>query len=784
MGFTPGPLIGTTANPVVPLLGPLADNGSGSPDSPTASGGEALSSYAGATASLRVVPTEAPSSSSPAFSAGLAAGATATDERGFARPANSPSIGAYQPEYAATSDPAQVFVEGLYETLLNRTADPAGLAFWSSQVDAQTGSNSAMVFAFESSGEYRQDRIEQDYEADLGRAGDPSGLQYWTAFLDSGGTLGQAQADFLGSPESKLDHGGNAVTIVESLYEDILGRVPTAAEVDGWVGTLQADGYEFSAVATDFLLSTEGLDELTMAGYTSTFARQAGSNEVGYWVGVLTGPIDPSDPVTLLNAGLDGSSEAFRIRTPVAATTGPLHAQPDSYAVEQGTSLFVAAPGVQANDIATKGGAATCVVVSRPSDGTLVLASDGSFAYEPAAGFGGVDTFTYEDVRGSVTSNVATVTIDVVPQVLVVTNTNDSGPGSLRQAIRTVDTSTGDVTESIRFDIPGTGPFAIVPQSRLPSLTEPTVIDGYSQPGSEANTLNQGDNAVIQIDIQGEHAGFDGLEVSGSDSTVKGLEITGFADGLLLDNSDDTVTGNVISGNSGNGIAVIGASSNVIGGTGAASRNVLSGNRNSGIYLNDSSYDVIQGNYAGTDAAGTASGGSQNYGVYFTNSPHATLGGTAAGAGNLLSGNVDNGALIGNDSDYATVQGNLIGTDVTGTVALANGGGLGVFGSNMLIGGDGTAAGNVISGNKGNGLALTGGGDSADSGDVVQGNRIGVDNTGTHALGNSGYGLILDYTTSATVSATSSPPTVGTGSGPSPKGPGATSSRGMRSART
>ena len=90
---------------------------------------------------------------------------------------------------------------------------------------------------------------------------------------------------------------------------------------------------------------------------------------------------------------------------------------------------------------------------------TLTLDLDGSFTYTPDKNFVGTDTFTYEDVQGSTVSNVATVTIDVNPKVYTVTNTNDSGPGSLRQAILDANLATSAPPDTILFDIPGTGPF-------------------------------------------------------------------------------------------------------------------------------------------------------------------------------------------------------------------------------------------------------------------------------------------------------------------------------------
>src|SRR5215471_8180988 len=82
--------------------------------------------------------------------------------------------------------------------------------------------------------------------------------------------------------------------------------------------------------------------------------------------------------------------------------------------------------------------------------------------------------------------------------IFVVTNVNDSGAGSLRQAILSANASAG-VADTITFNIPGTGPFTITPLTALPTVTDPLVIDGYTQPGASANTLTNGDDVVLKI---------------------------------------------------------------------------------------------------------------------------------------------------------------------------------------------------------------------------------------------------------------------------------------------
>src|SRR5215813_11112292 len=86
----------------------------------------------------------------------------------------------------------------------------------------------------------------------------------------------------------------------------------------------------------------------------------------------------------------------------------------------------------------------------------------------------------------------------------VVTNTDNSGPGSLAQAI--LDANANPGPDIITFNIPGSGVHTISPNTSLPTITDPLTIDGYTQPGASANTLSAGSNAVLQIELSGAAA--------------------------------------------------------------------------------------------------------------------------------------------------------------------------------------------------------------------------------------------------------------------------------------
>ena len=336
-----------------------------------------------------------------------------------------------------------------------------------------------------------------------------------------------------------------------------------------------------------------------------------------------------------------------------------------------------------------------------------------------------------------------------------VTNTNDSGPGSLRQAILDANTSLG--TDTIDFNIPGTGPHTIQPLSALPTITDSVIIDGYTQPGATPNTNGPGlgVNAVLMIELDGTNAGapfVDGLLITAGNSTVRGVVINRFSRyGIFLGSGGNVIEGNFIGtdvtgsadlGNAAGGVPVFGASGNTIGGTTAGAGNVISGNEDYGVGIFDSSTgNLVQGNFIGTDVTGTVDLGNSGSGVaiFYSGASNNTIGGTTAEARNVISGNDHAGVILYNNVTGNLVQGNFIGTDVTGTVDLGNSGtGVVVGGSNNTIGGTTPGARNIISGNNGYGVRVW------DSGNLLQGNFIGTDVAGITALGNHGHGVLTN----------------------------------------
>jgi hypothetical protein len=321
----------------------------------------------------------------------------------------------------------------------------------------------------------------------------------------------------------------------------------------------------------------------------------------------------------------------------------------------------------------------------------------------------------------------------------------DGGPGSLRQAI--LDSNATNGLDTIIFQIPGNPPYVISPASPLPALTDPVVLDATTQLGYASQPL---------VELVGTAAGIGtvGLRLGGSGSnTVRGLAINRFdADGIRLDSPGNVIQANYIGtdttgalarGNGQYGIFVLNVSSNLIGGTNLADRNILSGGNETGIYILNGTGNVVQGNYIGVNATGDAALGNRNNGVTIYTAPTNVIGGDTAGAGNLISGNAASGInLNGGSATGNVIQGNFIGVDSNGTLAIPNlGDGITLNSAPAnAIGGTNPIERNLISGNGKAGISLNGAGTRQNQ---IFGNFIGTDATGLLKLGNSLAGVTL-----------------------------------------
>ncbi len=347
---------------------------------------------------------------------------------------------------------------------------------------------------------------------------------------------------------------------------------------------------------------------------------------------------------------------------------------------------------------------------------------------------------------------------------LTVTKTADTNDGtcdadcSLREAITAANANSG--TDTIAFDISGAGPHTIQPTSELPLIGDPVTIDGFTQPGASPNTNGPGLglNTVLKIELDGSATTNSVGLLPGANSTIRGLAINRFVVGIKIGGP----VGNVIEGNfigtdvTGNtalgnqfGVHIFSGANNTIGGTPLGAANLISGNTSDGVLISGgtSTGNLVQGNFIGTNVAGSAALGNAGHGIVIDGAAGNTIGGTTVAARNIISGNAgtpSSGVFItGSQATGNALQGNYIGTDVNGTVALANTR-VGVVitngASNNTVGGATAGARNVISGNGTNGIAITVGA----SGNLVLGNFIGVDMTAASPLGNGLRGVSIN----------------------------------------
>ena len=280
---------------------------------------------------------------------------------------------------------------------------------------------------------------------------------------------------------------------------------------------------------------------------------------------------------------------------------------------------------------------------------------------------------------------------------LIVSTNADSGPGSLRDAINQVNTARSTALTTIDFAIGTGGLQTIALRSALPKISYPVLIDGSSQPGG---------STTPRIEINGASAGGGvvGLDLVGGNSTVQGLVVDGF--GPSSNPSPRPI------------------------GIGIRLETVFSG-------------DVVRGNFIGTDPTGTAASAGNEVGVEVDDAYQqytAIVGGTTVADRNIISGNGTGVVLTS-----GTVEGNFIGTDLTGTVVLPNTTGIKVLYTLLgnppsgtaqgTIGGNVAGSGNLISGNSGSGIAFTNGRNF-----LTRGNTIGLGSDG-RALGNGGDGI-------------------------------------------
>lgn len=266
---------------------------------------------------------------------------------------------------------------------------------------------------------------------------------------------------------------------------------------------------------------------------------------------------------------------------------------------------------------------------------------------------------------------------------------------TLRAAIQEANRNFGP--DTIRFNIPGTGVQTIQLSSRLPSIWDGsggTVIDGYSQPGAQANTDGRVSNAKIMVQIRGNGpSAFDAMLIQSGSNRIQGLAIFNARRGIWIYGSgakNNFIVGNFLGTNAAgtfvssvhtlNATGVVvenGAVGNHIGGTASAERNVISGNARHGIDFRSeaTNSNEVFNNLVGINPAGNQRLQNLRHGIDFNAGPsNNIIGGTSSGQRNIFSGNGENqneaftaGIEISHDTltDKNQIIGNCFGTDPT-----------------------------------------------------------------------------------------------------------------------
>ena len=520
-----------------------------------------------------------------------------------------------------------------------------------------------------------------------------------------GAALGNVGAGVL------VTDGSTAVTVGGSVVN--AGNVISGNNADGILisgntttgNAIQGNFIGTNAAGTSALANTNGVQLLTTGGNTigGTSAGAgnviSGNTTYGVWVsgGTITGNKIQGNFIGLNATSTAALGNATGVRVDNAPNTevGGLTNSPGTEAgnvISGNTASGVSIVGVSAAGTVVAGN-----IIGLGADGTTTFAGS-QFQY----GVGTASAATGVTI-GGMTSNARNII---------------SGNG---YGVRLIGPTSGGINVQGNFigtNISGT------------AARGNTAVGILIEGGSSGNTVG------------GTAAGA-GNVISGNQGT--GVWITGSNSNTVYGNRIGTIAdGTAGLGNTGVGVLVEAGSDNTfVGSSLMGAGNLISGNGDDGVRVSGSTTDNtnIIANRIGTNAAGTAAIGNQGAGVYVINAPGVQIGagGETVGAGNVISGNVAAGIWVeGATATGTIILGNRVGTSADGLGAIANAGdGLDIRTSNNVIGGSDPNDRNVISGNTFNGIHIQGG----TSGNVILGNYVGLNASGTNALGNGNYGI-------------------------------------------
>ncbi|HYV39419.1 MAG TPA: DUF4331 family protein [Gemmataceae bacterium] len=314
----------------------------------------------------------------------------------------------------------------------------------------------------------------------------------------------------------------------------------------------------------------------------------------------------------------------------------------------------------------------------------------------------------------TLTSNGDTIALDTFATlreaITSINNQSDINNDITVNRVGTYASLAGGTPDVINFNIPGGGVQTIaVTGTPEPTIIKPLTINGYSQTGASANTLNNADNAVILIQLDGASAGAGAngltLGAGSAGSTIRGLDVTNFkGNGIVVQSNGNSILGNFIGvdatgatrqpngtfPNSGDGILIQNASNNQVGSPNPGDRNIASGNALVGIHvvgtlILPATGNIIQGNFVGVAADGVSGVGLRTdiapapgtkegnnlFGIEISGGNLNTVGGTVAGARNVVGFN-GAGIEVDNGGQQNVIQGNFSGVGADGLTPVGN----------------------------------------------------------------------------------------------------------------
>ncbi len=396
---------------------------------------------------------------------------------------------------------------------------------------------------------------------------------------------------------------------------------------------------------------------------------------------------------------------------------------------------------------------------------SIVANGDGVFIQSASNTVGGTATGAGNLISGSTFAGVwiqgATATSNLVEGNLI--GTNESGNAALGNARGIYVASSGN---TVGGTVAGAG-----------NLVSGNAFDGIDITGNESDVLIEGNRIGTNLGgtaalpnlrygiyiLDSGNGNTVGGTVAGARNIISGNTTVGILIGLGPGTMDNVIAGNYIGTDVAGTFAIpngagldIQTAGNTVGGTAVGAGNLISGN-NAGIQIVGATTpgNLVAGNFIGTNAAGTAAIPNAQYGVEINGAPGNTIGGTAAGGGNLISGNTNEGIIIGGAGATGNlVEGNRIGTELAGTAALGNAQGIILSSaSGNTIGGTATGSGNLISGNTSIGVEIYG---ATAIDNAVEGNLIGSDITGTLPVSNAKGIELLTAASGNTIGGTAS----------------------------